>query len=63
LQKSWYTIVKTAAGKQIIEIRNLDQIKKCGFTIQPLSQSRRGSVIYQKDIQHLAREIFVFKRN
>src|SRR3990172_3131157 len=62
-QKDGPAFVKTAAGKQIIEIRNLDQIKKCGFTIQPLSQSRRGSVIYQKDIQHLAREIFVFKRN
>ena len=61
-QKDGPAFVKTAAGKQIIEIRNLDQIKKCGFTIQPLSQSRRGSVIYQKDIQHLAREIFVFKK-
>ena len=49
-------------NNEILEIRNLDQIKKCGFTIQPLSQSRRGSVIYQKDIQHLAREIFVFRK-
>ena len=49
-------------NREILEIRNLDQIKKCGFIIQPLSQSRRGSVIYQKDIQHLAREIFVFRK-
>lgn len=49
-------------GQNVFEIRNLDQIKKYGFAIEPLSESRRGSVIYQKDIQHLAREIFVFRR-
>lgn len=47
---------------QVIEIRNLDQVKKCGFAIEPLSQTSRGSIIYQKDIQHLAREIFVFRK-
>ena len=49
-------------GQDVFEIRNLDQIKKCGFAIEPLSENRRGSVIYQKDIQHLAREIFVFRK-
>src|SRR3972149_9925030 len=49
-------------NNEVFEIRNLDQIKKCGFIIQPLSQSQRGSVIYQKDIQYLAREIFVFRK-
>ncbi len=49
--------------QDIFEIRNLDQIKKSGFTIESLSENRRCSIIYQKDIQHLAREIFVFKRN
>lgn len=49
-------------GQNVYEIRNFDQIKKCGFAIEPLSESRRGSIIYQKDVQHLAREIFVFRK-
>lgn len=49
-------------GNDVFEIRNLDQLKKCGFAIKPLSKTWRGSIIYQKDVQHLAREIFVFKR-
>ena len=47
---------------EILEIRNLDQIKKCGFAVEPLSENRRESAVYQKDIQHLAREIFVFRK-
>ncbi|TAN58344.1 methyltransferase domain-containing protein [Patescibacteria group bacterium] len=49
-------------GQNVFEIRNLDQIKKCGFATEPLSENKRGSVVYQKDIQYLAREIFVFKK-
>ena len=56
------TSADTQKNREILEIRNLDQIKKCGFAIEPLSENRRGSVIYQKDIQHLAREIFVFRK-
>lgn len=47
---------------EFFEIRNLERIKKSGFVVRPLGQSGRGSVIYQKEIQHLAREIFVFKK-
>jgi len=56
------TSADTQKNREILEIRNLDQIKKCGFAIVPLSENRRGSVIYQKDIQHLAREIFIFRK-